>query len=271
MGNDSMNKQLVKHLSESEIDSHTVQNLRTFFLDLAIRGKLVSSRTTNNSSGIHIKQKITQKIHGESGGLPPISNEEIPFNLPDTWVWCRFGSILDIKGGSQPPKSKFSDKPGKGLIRLYQIRDLGTDPIPVYIPEELAKSRCTENDVLLARYGASVGKIFMGRDGSYNVALTKLLFDRSLISERFLFHLLKSDIFQKHLSGSSRMAQAGFNKGNLNPILLPIPPLEEQNRIAKRVDELIEILDCLQEAVEEKNLTLVKLREALITEALESI
>ena len=66
---------------------------------------------------------------------------------------------MEISGGSQPAKNHFISVPKDNYIRLYQIRDYGDNPIPVYIPEELASKRTEKGDILLARYGGSLGKI----------------------------------------------------------------------------------------------------------------
>ena len=112
------------------------------------------------------------------------------------------------------------------------------------------KSFCTTTDVMLARYGASVGKVFMGQEGAYNVALTKIIFNHDCLYNRFVFYLLKSSLFQDWLRPMSRSAQAGFNKGNIHPIPLPLPPLEEQKRIVAKVSGLIALCAALQTEIE---------------------
>jgi type I restriction enzyme, S subunit len=261
-----MNKHLLSHLSDSDIDSEAIEKLRSFVLDLAVRGKLVPQDPRDKPAQVQLELISAENFIRNSELLSAIKTEEVPFKIPSGWEWRRFGSFLDIQGGTQPPKSTFSSEPGPGLVRLIQIRDLGPNPMPVYIPEELSNRRCTENDVMLARYGASVGKIFRGRNGAYNVALTKVLFDDRVIVAKFLFHLLRSRIFQKHLTDSRRMAQAGFNKGNIHPIPLPIPPLDEQHRIVAKIEEFMEMLTELEESLKTKDETLEKLRESALFE-----
>lgn len=85
------------------------------------------------------------------------------------------GSICRFEGGSQPPKSKFVDSPRKGYIRLLQIRDFKSDEKAVYIPDDGKRRRCAEDDIMIGRYGASVGQIHRGKAGTYNVALIKTI------------------------------------------------------------------------------------------------
>ena len=96
---------------------------------------------------------------------------------------------------------------------------------------------------MIGRYGASVGKVFWGRDGAYNVALVKVLFDDGMWDSRYLFHYLKSSIFQRPLGMVSKTAQDGFNKTDLSRFPLPIAPLNEQRRIVEKIETLFARLD----------------------------
>src|SRR5438067_230821 len=95
--------------------------------------------------------------------------------LPQGWVETSFMDVFDIQGGTQPPKTVFKYEPGEGYIRLLQIRDFGDKPLPTYIPNKDSLKRCIEDDVLIGRYGASVGRICTGMNGAYNVALAKVI------------------------------------------------------------------------------------------------
>lgn len=173
----------------------------------------------------------------------------MPFEIPDSWVWVRHNDIFEISGGSQPPKSKFISQPKTGYVRLYQIRDYGSNPQPIYIPENTASKISKKGDILLARYGASLGKVFWAEDGAYNVAMAKVipLFVSKQISKQFLFLYYETSLYQNIISNNSRNAQAGFNKEDLFELVFPIPPLTEQERIVTRVDELFTQIDIIEQ------------------------
>ena len=120
-----------------------------------------------------------------------------------------------------------------------------------------------------SRYGASVGKVFWGKDGAYNVALIRLHNDYGSYIPGFLFLLMKSPLGQRLFSGISRSAQAGFKKGDIEGKLLPVLSGEEQSRIVAKVDELMVLCDQLdqqQEAGIAAHQTLVQtLLDALTT------
>ena len=171
-------------------------------------------------------------------------DDKIPFEIPSTWCWVRHNQLFEITGGSQPPKSQFVDNPKSGYIRLYQIRDYGSNPTPVYIPKEKANKITKEGDILLARYGGSLGKVFWAKDGAYNVAMAKVipLFDSEFVNKQYLYLFYQSSIYQYLVKDHSRSAQAGFNKDDLTDLFFPLPPLEEQSRIVEKYKSVTSIM-----------------------------
>ncbi|QXF12475.1 restriction endonuclease subunit S [Sphingopyxis terrae] len=157
---------------------------------------------------------------------------------PDCEV-ATFGDLFDIKGGNQPPKSSFVYEPKEGYVRLLQIRDFESDDKAAYITETSTKARCEADDILIARYGASVGRILTGKAGAYNVALTKIVFRDGRMARRYAYHWLKSEYFQDRIRAvSNRSAQAGFNKEDLFPTKIALPTMEAQRDIAEALDDI---------------------------------
>ena len=228
------------------------QALRERILDLAMRGKLVPQDPNDEPASVLLEkikaekeELVKEKKIKKSKPLPAITDDEKPFNIPDSWEWVRFSELFNIEGGSQPPKSTFSDTGGKGKIRLFQIRDYGENPVPVYIPIDKAKKISQIGDILLARYGASLGKVFFAEYGAYNVALAKVLFNfksEDFILKKYLFYYFKSELYQNFVRSNSRSAQAGFNKSDLNRLVFPVPPISEQKRIAAKIAQLFALL-----------------------------
>ena len=181
------------------------------------------------------------KYYEKVGSEVSCIEDDIPFEIPSSWCWVRHNKLFDISGGSQPPKSSFVEFPKKGYIRLYQIRDYGPNPQPVYIPISSASKISQKGDILLARYGASLGKVFYAEDGAYNVAIAKVIpqYDGELIYKPYIYLYYCSSIYQKEIKDRSRCAQAGFNKEDLNSLLFPLPPYEEQVRIVERYEFVI--------------------------------
>ncbi|HEX2753040.1 MAG TPA: restriction endonuclease subunit S [Alphaproteobacteria bacterium] len=168
------------------------------------------------------------------------------------WQETTFGKTLDIQGGTQPPKSTFVYEPQDGYVRLIQIRDFESDDYPAYIKIGSKSNLCEADDILIARYGASLGRICTGKAGAYNVALAKVVFKTNAILRDYLYYWLKSPLFQDHLLAvGGRSAQAGFNKEDLAPLRIDLPPIAEQTKIA-------EVLGSVDEAIAKTEAVLVQ-------------
>ncbi|MFA6160475.1 MAG: restriction endonuclease subunit S [Parcubacteria group bacterium] len=170
------------------------------------------------------------------------------------WQTKKLGEVCDFDGGSQPPKVNFIHEPRKGYVRFLQIRDFGSDKYITYIPDSNKNRHCIEEDILLGRYGASVGKILINKKGAYNVAVMKTIPNLDILNKKYFYFYLISDEFQERLSKvSARSAQAGFSKDDIYDFPIIVPPLPEQNRIVKILDEVFEGIGKAKENAE-KNL-----------------
>lgn len=235
----------------------TPQELKNSILQLAIQGKLVEQRPEEGTAEelfAQIQEEkqrlIAEKKIKKEKPLPEITDDEKPFDIPQSWIWCRHNELFEIVGGSQPPKAKFSNVLMAGYVRLYQIRDYGEKPVPVYVPEKLVSKFSEDGDILLARYGASLGKVFKAKKGAYNVAMAKVefLFEREYVFKDYAFYYYLAPLYQKLVKNNSRSAQAGFNKDDLNNLLFPLPPLAEQKRIVAKIEELLPYIDRYEQA-----------------------
>nr|WP_279323604.1 restriction endonuclease subunit S [Clostridium paraputrificum] len=193
--------------------------------------------------------------------------KDAPYELPSNWNNISFGSVMSIEGGTQPPKSQFLFEPTEGYIRLYQIRDFSSENFHTYVKDEKKLRIMSDEDIMIARYGASIGKIFRGRKGAYNVALAKLIYPKELYDVNFLYWFLKSDLFQNNLGDMSRTAVAGFNKNDLKNFIVPLPPLKEQQRIVDKIESLFEKLDKAKELIEESREEFEKRKASILEKA----
>jgi len=230
----------------------TPEQLKASILQYAIQGKLVEQRPEEGNAEElykHIqKEKQTLIKEGKikkEKSLAEITEDEIPFDIPQSWKWVKHNDLFEIVGGSQPPKSNFKEYPEEGDVRLYQIRDYGETPVPIYVDKKLVSKFTKKGDILLARYGGSLGKVFWAKEGAYNVALAKIvmLYKTELIDKNFLYYYYLAPLYQNFVKGSNRAAQGGFNKDDLNNLLFPLPPLAEQYRIVAKIEKLLPFVD----------------------------
>ena len=231
---------LVSQIAEEGTAQELLEQIKIEKLNLVKEGKLKKSALKDSV----IFKGDDNKYWEKSTECMECIDDKIPFEIPSTWCWVRHNQLFEISGGSQPPKSQFVDNPKSGYIRLYQIRDYGSNPMPVYIPKEKANKITKEGDIILARYGGSLGKVFWAKDGAYNVAMAKVipLFDSEFVNKQYLFLFYQSSIYQYLVKDHSRSAQAGFNKDDLTDLFFPLPPLEEQSRIVEKYKSVTSIM-----------------------------
>lgn len=164
--------------------------------------------------------------------------------------------VCDFQGGTQPPKNMWSKTKKLGHIRMLQIRDFTQrkNKHIEYIEDKKTLKKCNSNDILIGRYGASIGKILTGLSGAYNVAIVKTIPDKEKIYRGFLLHLLKGNEFQRFIQNvGSRAAQAGFNKQELTKFRFNLPSLSEQKKIAEILDAADSLRQKDQQLIEHYN------------------
>ena len=186
--------------------------------------------------------------------------------LPEGWLSIDFMDVLDVQGGTQPPKSTFIYEESEGYIRLLQIRDFGDKPVPTYVPDTKKLRTCEEDDVLIARYGASLGRICTGMKGAYNVALAKVVVPEH-IKKDYLKYFLKSGHFQDPLNLLSRSAQNGFNKKDLESFPLVVPSQPEQEAIVKYLDNYLTTVSQIQARLDAIPKLIEKFRQSVLNDA----
>lgn len=165
--------------------------------------------------------------------------------------------ICDFQGGTQPPKNEWIDQPAQGYIRMLQIRDFTqSDKNYIEYVKDTGKLKtCIEDDILIGRYGASIGKILTGLAGAYNVAIVKTIPDEKVVSKKYLYWYLNSQYFQRFISNvGSRAAQAGFNKNDLGAAQIPLVDKERQ-------EEICEVLEKANKLISLRKQQLAKLDE----------
>ena len=238
---------LIEAIEYETTDLQTlIISIKNKILDLAIHGKLVPQDPNDEPAS-----ELLKRINPDFTPCDNAHDKKFPHKIPNTWIWCDHNSILDISGGAQPAKSYFEITPKPGYIRLYQIRDYGESPVPIYIPINLASKQTEKGDILLARYGGSLGKVFHAEQGAYNVAMAKVIFKyENLIYKEYAYYYYLSDLYQNKLKEISRTAQAGFNSTDFNDMYFPLPPFTEQKRIVAKIEKVFSVFDNIQKALE---------------------
>lgn len=166
--------------------------------------------------------------------------------------YIKLKDVCDFQGGSQPPKSEWINKATDGYIRMLQIRDFTQDrEEKEFVKLTNTIKICKKDDVLIARYGASVGKILTGLEGAYNVAIMKSIPDENKINKKYLYYYFHTQYFQHNIKNvGSRAAQAGFNISELDKFNIYLAELDNQKKIVEVLDKAQSLIDKKKEQVE---------------------
>ena len=170
----------------------------------------------------------------------------------DGWSYVPMAEVCKFIGGSQPPKQDFVYEPLPDYIRLIQIQDYKSDKKKTFIPKSKARKFCTKEDIMIGRYGPPIFQILRGLEGAYNVALMKAApKNENVLDREYLYYFLHNPtLFNYVVANSERTAgQDGVRKELLENYIIPLPPLEEQRRIAAILDKADGVRRKRQEAI----------------------
>ena len=245
-------------------------DLRQSVLQAAMQGKLTTQKAEDGDArGLLLairaeKEKLVQekKIKKEKP-LAPITDEEISFDIPENWVWCKFGDIvLSLTDGAH--KTPHYTASGIPFISVKDLSDgfvnfENTKFISPAEHKELAK-RCNpqKSDILLTKVGTTGIPVVIDTEQEFSlfvsVALLKL---PSCISPIFLKYIILSPVVQKQCKEHTRgVGNKNWVLSDIRNTIFPLPPLPEQRRIVARVDALMKEIDKLEQT--EKELEAIK-------------
>ena len=197
----------------------------------------------------------------KSSGGKMVYNPTLKREIPEHWEVKRLSMLMEYSGGSQPPASEFISEKKDGYIRFVQIRDYYTDSHLTYIPVSNKNKICNETDIMIARYGASLGRICYGLAGAYNVALAKV-FPKKQVYKEFLRTYLKSSTFYDKINTiGTRCAQAGFNSEDVQNIEIVMP---RDETIIENFSLIMEHFFCSELRNNKQNKYLTHLRDSLL-------
>lgn len=186
--------------------------------------------------------------------------------VPNGWSNTTIDDNISFSGGAQPPRSVFAFEPQEGFIRLIQIRDYKTDKFATYIPKDLARKLCTADDVMIGRYGPPIFQILRGLEGAYNVALIKAIPKEGVDKEFMYYSLKRNDLFRLIDSHSQRTSgQTGIEMDALKAFPMPLPPLPEQQKIAKILTTWDKAIDSTERLIDNSKKQKKALMQQLLT------
>lgn len=240
-----------------------IARIRVLILQLAVRGRLVN-QNSDDGTGRMLLEKIRR-----TNTVEPIPGDEQLFSIPASWVWTRLGEVGSWGSGSTPSRSN-PELYGGGIIWLKsgELNDEGELTSSEETISELALEtgsfrRNHAGDVLIAMYGATIGKVaILAKPAVTNQAICGCTPAQGVLN-RYLFYYLISQRDNFH-AASEGGAQPNISKVKIINYPFPLPSTAEQKRIVAKVDELMAICDRLEEQQKERVVRQVALSRAAV-------
>ena len=264
-------KELEPYINDYDKAYEKIEKLNTDFPDLlkksilqeAVQGKLVPQDPTDEPASILIekirqekeqliKDKKIKKDKNESyifrrdnshyekiGTEERCIDDEIPFEIPDSWEWCTLASVTEqIHYGYTASAAPVGDAK---LARITDIQDnkimWETVPYCSISKENLPKYKLKNRDILIARTGGTIGKTYIVRNLNENAVFASYLIRAiplQLVNEEYLKLFMESPLYWEQLKAYSMgTGQPNVNGQSLSKLRLPLPPLNEQQRIVE--------------------------------------
>ncbi|UPS45474.1 restriction endonuclease subunit S [Prevotella sp. E15-22] len=246
----------------NKLNAELPERLKKSILQEAIEGRLVPQDPNDEPASVLLakirkeKEELVKagKLKKKDLEVKPISEDEIPFEIPESWEWIRLGDVTEIaRGGSPRPIKEFLTDAPNGL-NWIKIGD--TDKGGKYInsckekikPEGLKKTRMVHPGDFLLTNSMSFGRPYITNiegcihDGWLMISPYAEVFDQS-----FLFYVLSSAFAHKQFSDKVAGAVVqNLNSDKVADSFVPIPPLAEQHRIVEKLEQVLGEIDKLK-------------------------
>lgn len=243
----------------------TPQELKNSILQLAIQGKLVEQRPEEGTAEelfAQIQEKkqrlIAEKKIKKEKPMPEITEDEKPFDVPESWQWVRFGNIVNVVSARRVHQSDWKTN-GVPFYRAREIARLADDGFvdnELFISEELyenfSRSGIPKPGDLMVTAVGTLGKCYVVQDGDrfyYKDASVICLENYARLFPKYLQLIMQSEMLMKQIrSNSSGTTVATLTMVRMVQYLLPLPPLAEQKRIVAKIEELLPYIDRYEQA-----------------------
>ncbi len=273
---------------DAVLNENFISKLKESILREAVQGKLTTEWRTNNSNigdaRIFLKriqkekaQLIKDKKIKKEKPIPSITKEEIPYELPEGWVWCRITELTDVRTGSTPAKSNPSYYGGN--IPWYTSSATNDDFAKlqdVMITQKaLDETNCKifpSGSLIIAMYGQGKtrGQISeLVTAGATNQAVAAMVFfESSKVVKQYLKYYFQKFYHEIRLLAEGG-AQPNLNVGKVKATLIPLPPTNEMETIVQKVNALMSLCGKLEQEVEQSQAQSEQLIQSIMRESLE--
>ena len=245
------------------------KQLRQKILDLAIRGKLVP-QDSNDEPASKLLERIRaekeqliknkkmkrdknesyifvgdDKLHYEkfADGSVVCIEDEIPFEIPENWAWCRLSEIIKLISGQDLQSNQYNDE-GKGFLYITGASCIENEKLKKNRWTEYPKSISIKNDILISCKG-SIGTIAINTEDKVHIARQIMAIRTNSYCYNLFIKILIKNIIPV-IQSKSKGVIPGIERKDILDSLVAIPPLSEQKRIAETVETLLELVDSIE-------------------------
>ena len=258
-----------------------VKELRQAYLREAMQGKLVAQDERDEPAEILLekikteKEKlVAEKRIWRDKPLPPINAEKIPFDIPSNWTWCRLIEISELKSGNQY-KYTLSEN-GVMYVRVGDMNLEGNEYEIKTSSNYFERKEVKERDLIPLR-----SIIFPKRGGAIATNKRRVIAEEPILVDSNTMAVTPSPNINfnyfLHWFSTIDLSQSGnvniipqVNNKDLEPLIIPLPPLAEQKRIVARLEKLMKFCDELEANIRQGIKNADQLLQTALKEALES-
>ncbi|MCU5340127.1 restriction endonuclease subunit S [Bacillus cereus] len=239
------------------------KQLKDSILQYAMQGKLVP-QDPNDEPAIELlkqikiekEQLIAQKVIKKEKVLPEISEEEIPFEIPETWEWCRIKDVY-FNIGQKKPDAKFTYIDVAAIDNKNGVLKEELSEIESANAPSRARKVLTKGDVIFATvrpYLKNIAVIDREVANELIASTAFVVMTPIQIEADFLYHVLISPMFDTQVASKVQgVTYPAINDANFNNLVIPVPPKNEQKRIVEQIKKLQSIVSAYGEKQERLN------------------
>ena len=225
------------------------EDMKKSILQYAIQGKLVEQRPEEgNAEELYQqiqeeKQKLIKegKIKKEKP-LAEITEDEIPFDIPESWKWVRLGNCIDLLSGQDLTSNRYNNT-NNGIVYLTGASNIDNDGNIIINRWTTSPTSIAHRGNLLLTCKGTIGKTCILNIDEAHIARQIMAITAILIDINYLKYFIEISI--KLLQAKAKSMIPGINRDTVNGLLVPLPPLEEQHRIVAKIEELLPYCDQL--------------------------
>lgn len=245
---------MAKNFNQLYSVTQNVDELKKAILQLAVMGKLVPQDPKDQPASELLKEIETERNKLVKEGkikkqepLLPIKPEEVPYRIPKGWEWVNIGRLIYLISGQHLKPGEYNSV-GDGFSYYTGPADFGSKYPTASRWTRVERAIAIKNDILLTVKGAGVGKT--NKVIEEKVAISRQLMAlRSISIDNYFLLVFLNSIFNEFQSLSVGIAIPGISRDDVMYRKFPLPPLAEQKRIVKKVDELMALCDKLTQHI----------------------